>query len=263
MYSGETIQTLRQKAATLPLDGSVHMLELNGQRYWLKTRGDEKDNLLRRLSTWLAKTKALQFFSVNSVLSSAERIKLEIANTQAMHGKKLPVPEIIFSGDGFFLTPDCGTTLRDNALLPKIDRAIVKQAFDALAQIHQGGCYHGRPALRDIALSKAGVITFVDLEESGLSYKPKLMARDVFLLLTDLKRAPQLTLDDKLAGVEAWADRVGSETSTELYTIYRFMKRLSFLPKLVLKFRYNSTSEKFLDAIDVLDQLFKRGSHQS
>lgn len=249
------IDELNEKIANYAVDGSIYSFKHEGNTFWLKTQGEEKKNNIRALSKWLARFPQLSFFSVNSVLSPADRMRLEISHLQTMNKKGLAVPPILLKTDGSFLTPDCGRVFSDHELLDKISLKDMKKVFQTLAKFHNEGCYHGRPALRDIALDEAGAITFLDLEESGVNGNASLMARDVFLLLSELGRIPQFTTNDKLTCLHTWASSLESKRPIdELKKIHKFMGRLAFLAKTVLYFKDNTTSARILDSLGVLDK---------
>ena len=186
-------------------------------------------------------------------------MKLEISNLQVMSGKGLAVPPILLKREGLFLTPDCGKVMTDPKIISQLNLETMKLAFQTLATFHNQGCYHGRPALRDIALDEDGLITFLDLEESGVDSNTSLMARDVFLLLSELKRIPQFSTHEKIQCIDAWASKLESnEPVDELRKIHSFVRKLAFLARLVLRFKSNTTSTKILDSLDVLDKFYSK-----
>ena len=76
--------------------------------------------------------------------------------------KGVAVPEIVLSGEDYFVLADAGPTLVDLA-----ETASGKTAFAAagraLGQLHGAGLIHGRPAVRDICYQD-GKARFIDLE---------------------------------------------------------------------------------------------------
>nr|CAA6830363.1 MAG: Unknown protein [uncultured Thiotrichaceae bacterium] len=251
------IDALNEKVSHYAVDGSIYSFEHEGNLFWLKTQGEEKRNSLRILSGWLAKRPQLGLFSVNSALSPAERMKLEISHLQEMNKKGLAVPPVLLKEDYFFLTPDCGRVFSDPELLNEVSLKDMKIVFQTLATFHNAGCYHGRPALRDIALPEDGAVIFLDLEESGVDSNATLMARDVFLLLSDLKRIPQFTIDDKLELLHLWAGSLESKQPIdELRKIQKLIGKLAFIAKTVLYFKSNRTSVNILDSLHVLDRFY-------
>lgn len=254
------IEKLTIKVEQFPHDGGVYSLNFEGEKLWIKTQGEEKRNPIRIISVWLSKIKALNFFQVNSILSSAERLSLEVENIKVMAKTGLPVPELVLAGEGYFVTRDGGIPInRLDSSNFSIQSTLVK-AFTVLAEFHQKGFYHGRPALRDILRDDDGNISFIDFEESGLLKNPQLMARDVFILLMDSGKFSELSHEDRLTCLKTWATLAPDNLNEELNRIYHKVKRLAFLARWVLKFKDNKTSRLFLSSLKVMEDFFAKHS---
>ena len=246
------VTTDLQTFARLPHPAGLHRLQQAQQIYWLKVAGEEKTNVLRRLSRRLAQWPPLQLFKVNSVLNAVERLQLEIQHTQFMYRLGLPVPEVIDSGQTYMLTRDAGLMLTKLQLDTVSLHKVLLKTFSELARLHQAGCYHGRPALRDIVLDTDYRLNFIDLEESGIDHNAILMARDVFLLLMDINRLPQINQEQQQVYIQHWQARAPIAAVQALPHIYQVLKHLSGLARLVLRFKTNQTARDYLNALQQL-----------
>lgn len=153
--------------------GRIKALELlDGSRVWLK-RAEELSPRLRVLKG--DATKGLE----------RDRTGLRL-----LAGAGLPVAPILLEGTDYFVTPDLGMTLHAMILDPETDRADLVAAFASagatLAELHNSGFCHGRPAMRDICWDGKRV-HFIDLEcfrpgKSG----PKAYSKDLLILLHNI-----------------------------------------------------------------------------
>lgn len=121
----------------------------DGRRVWLK-RVERATGLMR-----LQKGDGLTAFV-------AEREALRL-----LHGKGMPVPEVMAEGPDYLLLPDLGPTLlallKDTTHPPADRLAAFTAAGAALAGMHRAGFAHGRPALRDFCWQN-GQLRLIDLE---------------------------------------------------------------------------------------------------
>ncbi|WP_299355078.1 hypothetical protein [uncultured Shimia sp.] len=99
----------------------------------------------------------------------AKGFEREKATYIALQGKGLPIPELLDSGDGFFVIADAGTNLNRVRMhtidTPEVFHRALSDGATALARLHSAGYCHGRPALRDICWED-GCITFIDLDRT-------------------------------------------------------------------------------------------------
>lgn len=125
---------------------------------------------------------------------AAERTGLRI-----LAGAGVPVPEILFEGEGLMVLSDAGPSLatlaRDGSRDEGERLAGFAAAGRALALLHGAGFAHGRPAVRDICWD-GKVARFIDLENFlPRRASPRRQARDLFLLCHSAERkwpdAPQ------------------------------------------------------------------------
>lgn len=101
----------------------------------------------------------------------------------------LPVPPVLAMGDGWFVTPDMGPTLR-HLLWTDADTTklipIFAKAGTALAQLHLHSYRHGRPAIRDLCWDGKAV-HFIDLERfSNVKSDPRGLALDLMIFVHSL-----------------------------------------------------------------------------
>jgi hypothetical protein len=127
----------------------IARLEARGQFYWVKC--EERLTLRMRLQ----KGDPRRAFA-------AER-----AAIARLHGEGLPVPPVVAEGPGYFVTPDCGPSLRhllaDPAVPPETRLRAFRAAAKGLAEFHARGLSHGRPSIKDICWDGRRV-SFLDLE---------------------------------------------------------------------------------------------------
>ena len=127
----------------------VWRIEAAGQAFWVKT--EERPSLRMRLQ----KGNPRRAFA-------AERQAMK-----ALAAAGLPVPPILAEGEDFFVTPDCGPSLRhllhDRDLAEPERLAAFRAAAEGLARFHARGLSHGRPSLKDICWDGRAA-RFLDLE---------------------------------------------------------------------------------------------------
>ncbi|SEP80404.1 phosphotransferase [Basfia succiniciproducens] len=109
------------------------------------------------------------------------------------------VPQVVLSGEDFFVLKDVGPTLNhwiENAglnLTPAEKNQILVDAIKALTSLHKKGVTHGRPAIRDIAW-RQGKVTFMDFESHSRSLNLQWhKIRDVLVFIHSLCRSKHLS----------------------------------------------------------------------
>ncbi len=132
----------------------------------------------------------------------------EIEALRYFVGKGAPVPEIVLSGEDFFVLRDGGRSIGSQLNDDKVAQALKDQMLDdgarALAQLHRQGLVHGRPALRDM-LWDNGRVSFIDFE-SGLVKTNSAAAlvrqkvRDNLIFIHSLGRTASLS-DERILSV--------------------------------------------------------------
>lgn len=179
----------------------VLKFEYEGQFYWLK-QAEKLTGAMRLLKQ--NPDKALQ---------------VEIDTLTMLADKGAQVPRLMCSASGYFVVEDVGATINGllsrDALSEAEKLTILKDSAVALANLHQLGLAHGRPALRDISWH-AGQVHFIDFEASqnskDIGYQQR---RDLLVYIHSLYRylGPEHKLIDptiaayrEASGENVWLD---------------------------------------------------------
>lgn len=135
------------QAALAQNNARIQRIEVSGQFYWVK----HEERLTMRMR--LQKGDPHRAF------------KAEKTAIHELSAKGAPVPAVIAEGDDYFVTPDCGTSLKQ--LLRDPNAKNRPEAFysagEGLADFHQMGLSHGRPSIKDISWNGRST-TFLDFE---------------------------------------------------------------------------------------------------
>ncbi len=124
----------------------VKKIEVAGQFYWVK----HEEQLTLRMR--------LQKGDPHRAFEAERHAIHELASAGA------PVPPVVAEGKDYFVTPDCGPTLREVYSGGAPDRIDAFRAAGAgLAGFHARGLSHGRPSIKDIAWDGRRA-TFFDFE---------------------------------------------------------------------------------------------------
>lgn len=220
--------------------GGVYPVELDNQSFWVKVCGEDKNTLLRRLALRASKLPALHYFKLNSPLPASKRFMLEIEAICQMSDAELPVPDLVSINKNFFISKNAGKPV--NADTPFADLSTV---FLTLARFHRKGFVHGCPAIRDVIISDDRQVTFIDFEETAERFDYKLMARDVFLLMMDLYRLPQLDNQQRLLLLQVWQQTAPQQASACLPTLVALLKKFAWLTRVINKLTDNREARFF------------------
>jgi len=233
----------------------VYPLKHENALYWVKVSGENKSNLVRKISAQIAKLNAFTFFQTNATQSAYARFAHEKTILIKLAQLGLPVAKILADDERFFVTENAGVTLKE---LPpeQITQDLIVKIFSSYGYLHQHNVAHGRPALRDIMVrhdDEGAHVTLIDFEESIENANAQLKARDMFLLLMDLGRLSFITTEQKLSALLQWKKLVDDDVWQTLAKMTRTFSKLTFLAKLVLIVKpKNSTSRHILQAVDIL-----------
>ncbi|WP_087021371.1 hypothetical protein [Thaumasiovibrio subtropicus] len=231
----------------------VYPIVIEDKKFWIKVCGEDKYNVIRRFSAWLAQFELMQFFKTNAVQSPQHRLSREIDVMSTLADKGVAVPTVVTSSDRFYVTTDAGRTL--NSLKPEeVPHDLGQKVFALFTRLHRNHVVHGRPAMRDMLLNEDGSLTLIDFEESTIGNHPQLMARDMFLLLMDLCRLPTISEQDKLAGLREWQSAMSDKAWLELKRIGKLLNKFKFVAKGILLFKDNRTSKQILNALAIIDK---------
>jgi tRNA A-37 threonylcarbamoyl transferase component Bud32 len=136
----------RAEAAIASNDARVQRIGVAGQFYWVKH--EERLNLRMRIQ-------------------KGDPHRAFEAERQAMHvlaSAGVPVPPVVAEGADYFVTPDCGPSLRELLHRATENRLpAFAAAAEGLAGFHAKGLSHGRPSIKDVAWDGARA-TFLDFE---------------------------------------------------------------------------------------------------
>jgi len=95
----------------------------------------------------------------------------EGALLRGMAARGAPVPPILAQGDDYLVLADCGRVLTDHMDEcqndPQRAARLMTSVGQALARLHDLGCTHGRPYIRDILIGADGAVTFTDMERGA------------------------------------------------------------------------------------------------
>ncbi len=148
--------------------------EHQGQFYWLKQE-EKLTGVMRLLKR-----------------NPAKALQIEVEALTMLASKGAPVPQLMCSSANYFVIADVGPTisflLNDKTLNQSEKQQILNDSATALANLHNLGLAHGRPALRDISWSE-GQVHFIDFEASqnskDIAYQQR---RDLLVYIHSLYR---------------------------------------------------------------------------
>lgn len=233
----------------------VQKLKFNDTTYWIKICGEDKSNVVRKISSYLARWNKFSFFETKAILDSFARFEHEKAMLHYLNELDIKVPNIELEGPKFFVTPDQGTPL-NHVNSERITPEVLTQLFSMFATLHNNNIAHGRPALRDIVLNHENELSLLDFEESILDAKPVHQARDIFMLLMDLCRIDDVTDQQKRDALLVWKKQVSIPVWQSLLKINQFLSKFRLLPHLVLIFKKkNKLSKQIISTIRLIDSL--------
>lgn len=215
----------------------AHLAQSNARISKITVAGTDiwiKRNLPERLRRRLTKGDTAKAFE-------AERAALHLLGAAGA-----PVPPILCEGADYFAVPDCGPTLHSmlrHATTEDPQRvAIFEKAAIALAELHQAGFSHGRPAIRDISY-KDGQICFLDLERFAAKRNTaKGHRNDLITFVHSIFACRGIDTPEARAAIQAYqnADQIGLWPMAQAYC-----NRLGFLVPLSKPFQAKSGKKSF------------------
>lgn len=207
-------------------DKEVFAVEEAGTRYWIKKGRKTGSTAIHSLGYRLTGLPFLHPVERKDPLQSA---RFEAKKLRRLKAKGVPVPAVVWEGEGLFVMED-----RGESLAPRLKRERRKEAeprlhrvAESLAQLHRAGEYHGASQIRNFTLSKEGEVSLIDFEESFSEETPleALQFRDLFLLLYSLHRQRQEA--DYPILLQRYMERSGNENFAEelqrLYGRFRWL----------------------------------------
>lgn len=213
------LEQVKQFLGTQPSNHRVIEMILDGQKVWVKRK--------QPLENWRDYYKVLV----------TPGLKREIKALQLLNLQQLPVPKLVVTGDDFFASEDSGHALPryldENNLDLAQRKLIFYKAGYALAQMHQQGFAHGRPALRDICWDEHK-ITFIDFEmHSGKPSSTWDQNKDLLIFLHGLYYTLADGAPEADAAIQGYIDNQGYTRFTKLQSkVAHFAWVLPLLDKL-------------------------------
>lgn len=164
-----------------------------GEKYWVKRPEEGEANGWHQVMYILSRVLNNNFFRPTVVTDPTASLAYEAGRLRQLREGGIRVPAIVLQTPNYLVLEDAGTPLSvllgSSAMKPEEKKLLVSQLSNALAQLHNRGFFHSRPALRDIAY-KEGEIYFMDFEENlekALSTEEAIV-RDGFLYAHTLYR---------------------------------------------------------------------------
>lgn len=218
-------------------------LSFQEQLVWLKQAEQPRNLRWQQLGRMMATLTGNKMFVSALGQGGEQGLEKEAARLRMLAEAGISVPRVLKQTRQWLLLSNVGPAVHKWLRRPDsptaLKRTIVLKTAEAMAQLHQLGFWHGRPALRDMAYDGAQ-ISFLDFEEdpAALMTPEQCMARDAFLFVHNLYRnlairEPQL-LDEAIAqyrhhcpGYVWLATREMVKSTWFIYYLLRSVKRLS------------------------------------
>tara|TARA_Y100000588_G_scaffold274362_1_gene290365 strand:- start:292 stop:1098 length:807 start_codon:yes stop_codon:yes gene_type:complete len=238
--------------------GGVYCFSYNDECYWLKAFGEDKNNFVRKSSNMISKLFKSDYFKNNaSSMNMNQRIEFEKKVIKLIDKSSSLVPNLIKEGDGYFVTKDSGTNLK-NVKKERLNEGILNKIFQGLMTIHRMNVSHGRPAMRDILLSDSNEVVFIDFEEASINPSAQLKARDFMLLIIDLESLG--LMNDLLEKtITNWLKKEEQDVIDAFLKLYNILNKAKILAKFVLIVKpKNNLSYSIIKTLEDLDSSLKR-----
>ncbi|EGY34182.1 30S ribosomal protein S15 [Aggregatibacter actinomycetemcomitans serotype e str. SC1083] len=120
----------------------------------------------------------------------------ELRSLQYLAQRQAPVPKLAAFGEDYLVLEDGGKSVAnwvDDNIPTQTKQQILLDCAKALAQLHQQGLVHGRPAIRDI-LWHDGRVLFIDFEVDATKRNlPRQKVRDLILFIYNLCREENIS----------------------------------------------------------------------
>ncbi|QMV13649.1 serine/threonine protein kinase [Vibrio spartinae] len=234
------------------INGVIKITEQQ-RTYWLKIGGEDKSNFICKLSSVAGQFNLLSCFQSKATMNSWSRFEHEKSVLLYLNSIGFQVPKIALEGKRFFVTPDKGQPL-SQVEAERITDDILMQLFNLFIKLHNADIAHGRPALRDILIDRHNQLSLIDFEESIMHASPKLKARDIYLLLMDLCRIKQVTIEQKRKALCYWKRQVSDEYWQSLIGIHQLLRKFKPLAHGVLYFKKNNKlSQQLIETCHLFD----------
>lgn len=233
------LQSLVEQLLKSKSKNRTFSFEFEGEKLWVKQPEIGEANIWHTLALLFSKVLKNNFFKPTVVTDPQASLAYETKKLAFLKSQGINVPEIIIAHTNYLVLKDAGIPLSSLLNHDEItfDEKIVicHKLSSALADMHNKGLYHSRPALRDISY-KEGKIYFMDFEEnleSTLSTQEAIL-RDGFIFVHALYRklySPELiaiTLESyhRALRPDLWDQLVSEGNRYHLtYLLIRSLKR--------------------------------------
>lgn len=189
-----TIQALSQYIEDLLLtvkkDQHIFSIRWEGETFWVKRPQAVQPKIWQYLQKILNRLLPIEIVKSTLATDASSSLKQEIAQLKNLKHHQIPAPRLKVFSDQWLCMSDAGPTLHGLLEKQKCEQKILLKAAEALAQLHNKGCYHGRAKLNDLTLMADGTIGFIDFEEAPLTVMSLHAAqnRDLYLFISSLCR---------------------------------------------------------------------------
>lgn len=165
----------------------------NDEKVWIKLPAMGEANFWHIVLKLLFKITKNPLLAPTVVTNPKESLKHEAQKLKHLDSLGVKVPKVLAQSDEFIVLSDCGTPLsllinRENISFNE-KKEVLHKLSTTLANMHNLGIYHSRPALRDIAY-KDGEVYFMDFEENleGILSTKDAITRDGLIYIHSIYR---------------------------------------------------------------------------
>lgn len=167
----------------------------------------EKARVLEQVF-WIKRPEALSLRMRLQKGHPQTAFEAEIAAHTECFDQGLPVAPLVLVADRYFITEDCGPSLKHIAhRTPEKFREALRAGAKALAGLHAAGVSHGRPSLKDLCW-KDEQIAFLDFERAGRGS----VAQDIQILMFSTAVETRGNLDAMALARDAYIAAGGADT---------------------------------------------------
>lgn len=212
----------------------------NGEKVWVKLPAMGEANFWHIVLKILYKITKNPLLAPTVVTDPKESLKYEAQKLQQLANTGINVPQVLAQSDDFIVLSDCGTPLSLLINSDKISlvekKEILQKLSITLANMHNMGIYHSRPALRDIT-HKDGEVYFMDFEENleNILSQKDAITRDGLIYIHSIYRKVKNN-DFVQYTISIYLQNLNQDIISNLQTEAKKYKFLHFLLKNIEKF---------------------------
>lgn len=165
----ESLESALSKQLIVQGNKRTFSFDYNGEKVWVKQPEQGEANLWHTLLGIFANILKNNFLKPTVVTDPKGALAYEADKLTFLLSQGIHVPKVLLRHENYLVLEECGTPLStllnhdEISIEEKIE--ITQKLSLRLAQMHNKGLYHSRPALRDITY-KEGEIYFMDFEEN-------------------------------------------------------------------------------------------------